>query len=438
MDSFIIWQYRISHFFMILFLVYFLTLRYRKWVTGITAVFFYAACVILEEVGSQWQLSQIAIMGLTVMQVGVIQGMAFLLDKYRDFRTLFTGFSSAVYIIAGNMIGTVIYIFSKKAVLSLLIGGFVHAVFLVILVYGIRKNYLQEQKYRKSGWTGFSLVPLVIFVCVYTIMVYPGSLYEHVEYGFTVLAILVLMVLSYYFIFVFLAGQRHQEMLEQNNEYLKNSSRQLVHEVKILEESERKTAILRHDLRHYVLTLHSYLENRQYDKMEEFLLKLRGEVEHTGRRKYCSNLVLDSIFSYYGEVAERERVEYNVLVEVPGELFVQEDEIASVCSNLLDNAVIAAAREPKKRVVTAQMKQEENRLLLEVVNTFSGKFEVSDETGLPVSENGEGHGYGLRSVSAFAEKYDAFFQWRTAKGLFSVQMILWNKNKQEKSANSDG
>ncbi|NCC44820.1 MAG: GHKL domain-containing protein, partial [Clostridia bacterium] len=200
--------------------------------------------------------------------------------------------------------------------------------------------------------------------------------------------------------------------------------------VKILEESERKTAILRHDLKHYILTLYSYLEDQQYDKMEEYLKKLRGDVEHAGRRKYSQNLVLDSIFSYYGEVAERENVEFDVMINVPKELFVQEDEIASVCSNLLDNAVMAAAKEKKKRVVTVQMKQDETRLLLEIVNSFTGECNVSGETGLPASSNGEGHGYGLRSVTAFAEKYDAFFQWRTTGGLFSVQLILWNKKKE--------
>ena len=63
------------------------------------------------------------------------------------------------------------------------------------------------------------------------------------------------------------------------------------------------------------------------------------------------------------------------------------------------------------------------QLVLEIQNTFDGKCKFSHITGLPLSRKGEDHGYGLRSVKAYAGKNHAIFQYSVENGMFCVRLL---------------
>lgn len=435
MTLFMLRQNRISHLFLYIFILMFTKHRFGKRMTVGAAGGFYICCLLIDWVIYSFQeMGTPLILVCTLLQILLVQGSTFFLDEYRDYRTLFTGFSAAAYVLAGNVAGMTLHILTKRHWPGLLANFCVHAMVLVILVKFIRRLYLVEQKERKHGWRIFCLIPGFFYLTAYALIIYPGNLYDYPQYSVGILLLLILMIISYCMVFGLLAEQRRAEQLARNNEVLKNSSHQLLHELKMLEENEKKTAIFRHDMRHHLLTLLSYLDSGQYQRMKEVLSKLEGEMETSQRHRYCRNVVLNSIFNYYGELAAQGGVEYDIQLAVPERLLVQEDEVASVCSNLLDNAVQASLKEERERTwIRVRMSQDKERLMIKVENSFTGTCRISDDTGLPLTSNGEGHGFGMRSIAAFAEKYKAFFQWKAEQGEFCVQIILWPKNTEKET-----
>ncbi|MDD4526246.1 MAG: GHKL domain-containing protein [Lachnospiraceae bacterium] len=49
---------------------------------------------------------------------------------------------------------------------------------------------------------------------------------------------------------------------------------------------------------------------------------------------------------------------------------------------------------------------------------------IADDTGLPMSHHGAGHGYGMNSIKSFADKYGATFTWSTDNHIFTSKLLI--------------
>lgn len=63
-------------------------------------------------------------------------------------------------------------------------------------------------------------------------------------------------------------------------------------------------------------------------------------------------------------------------------------------------------------------------LAISIRNSYTGTVDVSDGTGLPISHNGAGHGYGMNSIKSFADKYGATFTWSTDNHIFTSKLLV--------------
>jgi hypothetical protein len=64
------------------------------------------------------------------------------------------------------------------------------------------------------------------------------------------------------------------------------------------------------------------------------------------------------------------------------------------------------------------------QLFFEASNSYTGTLNFAPDTGLPVSEKGKGHGYGLRSVLAFSKKHGASFDCQTDGEVYHVRLLI--------------
>ena len=64
----------------------------------------------------------------------------------------------------------------------------------------------------------------------------------------------------------------------------------------------------------------------------------------------------------------------------------------------------------------------EPRLALEVENTCCGTVPLNSE-GLPEPQR-PGHGVGVRSIAAFAERHGAHLTCEAAEGMFRLRLVL--------------
>ena len=109
-------------------------------------------------------------------------------------------------------------------------------------------------------------------------------------------------------------------------------------------------------------------------------------------------------------------------IALPDSLPVDEGELAVVLANALENAIHANLSLPPGRRQICCRAMGAPSVILELTNPCEAPVSF-DGKGLPVAQR-EGHGLGVRSISAFCEKYGAVCQFDLVDDTFRLRLIL--------------
>jgi len=83
--------------------------------------------------------------------------------------------------------------------------------------------------------------------------------------------------------------------------------------------------------------------------------------------------------------------------------------------------------EEDKRVISLTVKRMANMVIISEENYFSGELKIKD--GLPITskEDKDNHGFGLKSMRRFAEKYGGTLTFSTEDERFGLCITLQSK-----------
>ena len=414
---------RISMLSLLTFLVLFLTLRYplRKTLAIAAAVYLVTAPM---------ELLQIAMAGsgrisvaVTTIETLLVQSTALLLSRYRDFRALFTGLSAAAYMLVGNMVGTGVYLATGRVLPAAAVQLLLHAATIATLYRYCRTDFLAEVGRRRS-WGYFCLIPALMYVTVYALAVWPQRLYDKPENLLPILLVLLMMALSYILIFRLIGRMRRDAEYRRSAETLTASVAALKRQIETTRDNQMQLSILKHDLRHDNNILLGYLEKGEISELETRLKAMNTRLDGIVTAQYCANVPANSVLQANAKLAADSGVAFQCRAQLDEQLPVDEFELATVLSNLVENAVQAAAASGADRpAVQVTIRPVKGQLLIAVANPFAGEVLFGDD-GLPQSAKGEGHGYGLRSVKFFADRTQSIFDCTAEDGVFTARLLV--------------
>lgn len=212
----------------------------------------------------------------------------------------------------------------------------------------------------------------------------------------------------------------------------------------------------RHDVRHHVLLMQTYLQEKNYEALEEYLQHYQREIPGGELISYCENAAVNAVLLYFAQEAQRRGIEFEVRVNLPRETGMEETDLSVLFGNLLENALDACETEQKalwerkkyrveQQVCRIQkegtdeqiMQFEQNRQRVKVVinasqkgqalcvtvdNTFWGKLR-KDREGRLLSTKHRGNGMGTESVKAIAEKYHGVCRFEAIDGMFCASFM---------------
>lgn len=417
------WQYLFSLLVMLAFTIYFSERRYSLSKTCAIA----GICFVLIGVGNWIMLfggvSEGTMILITILTILVTQGTVLWINQYRDFRGLFTGITGAAYVLVGSVCWSLIHIFTGNDRLALLVQAGAYVVLFFTLGKFLRQHYFEELRHRKTGWGSLCLVPALFYAAVYTLVVWPTNIYTVPTNGLGTLMVLLILFIDYALIFQILSQNRKELSLLRANDYLQSYTKHLERESGNIRKGEEATAILRHDMRHRVRIIDSYLKMGQVEQARDVLRAVEESLDAVRVERYCENSAINGVVSYLAVMAAESNITLTTALEIPEDLAVPEFELATVISNLLENAVEGAAQVMGDRWVRITANRFKGRLVFEIRNTCSSQMST-DGAALPPTSKGDGHGLGLQSVLAFTKRYDAAFDYTVESGVFIVRLMV--------------
>lgn len=273
-----------------------------------------------------------------------------------------------------------------------------------------RRPFFEMLHTIRRGWTLFAIMTGVSYLLLAQVSVYPSSLLDRPEDIPIAAMILALVALTYTTIFLVLHGQLKVFHAQERQRILEVQASMMERRALEVRQTEEQLAIERHDLRHRLLTVASLVEQGDPSAAMEYIGASQTVLDQSRRQHYCKNIVLDAILSSYFEQAARLEIAVEARLDIPDELPVDSTELSTVFANALENAIHACGQLPPDQRSILCTCAAKPRFIFEIANPCGASIRFGPD-GLPQSDR-DGHGLGVRSITAFAEKHGAVCRFR--------------------------
>lgn len=182
----------------------------------------------------------------------------------------------------------------------------------------------------------------------------------------------------------------------------------------------------RHDMRHHIAALGALLQQEDTEGARKYVAEWQGQLTAIEAETWCRNSAVNGVLSAYLAQARDVGCELEADVALPEALPFDNMDLCVVLANALENALHACERLPEgtRRYIRLSVTLTDQRRFTVCVENPCPTPLTFDEKGFPIVPRREGHGQGLKSIAAVAEKYCGVFQCSCSDGLFALRVVL--------------
>ncbi|MEG0570520.1 MAG: ATP-binding protein [Oscillospiraceae bacterium] len=267
----------------------------------------------------------------------------------------------------------------------------------------------------------FSILPLTYYIFDYSVTVYTNLLYSGSQ---TVFEFLPFILCISYLIFCVVYFKEYEEKCdsERRNQLMEIRSVQSMKEIEAMRRSEYEVSRIRHDMRHFLNNINAYIQSGTTSKALKYIDGVIATIDQTTIKKFCDNDLANMVLSYYESCMKEKEVQFVTSVKIPPELPISEMDFNSILANGLENALEAVKDvEPERRIITLDLKMNNDKLLLSIKNPYLYHPKMVD--GMPVTDR-HGHGLGTQSIKYVAEKLQGNCQFTIKDNQFILRVVL--------------
>jgi sensor histidine kinase regulating citrate/malate metabolism len=191
----------------------------------------------------------------------------------------------------------------------------------------------------------------------------------------------------------------------------------------LLREHIAETKQARHDLRHHLSVIKSYIDTGETEKLTAYISEYESSLPDDTEIVFCENYAVNSILRYYIGIARREGVQVSAKIDIPENARVNDSDLCIVFGNCIENAVEACRKiEDSERFIEINAGLTGEMITITVDNSFNGT--INETNGVFMSQKRKDEGIGISSVRAVARKYDGATRFEVEGELFQASVML--------------
>jgi sensor histidine kinase regulating citrate/malate metabolism len=229
---------------------------------------------------------------------------------------------------------------------------------------------------------------------------------------------------------VYLYNQnRNAEYLRMKLTLTKEQSQKEYYE--LLQEQNENQRILVHDIKGHLQSIEALNTQGEREKIDEYIKSLYEAANLKSDVRVSENELLNAVVLRYRKKCEDEKISFHVDIRKNSVDFLDDYELTSLFTNLLDNAM-EAVRGVENPYIDLNVDRKEGTAfsVIHMINACADDPFEGERIRIPISRKKEpGHGYGLKSVEKVVKKHegnmDLFYD--KTKHAFHTTIILNNR-----------
>ena len=177
----------------------------------------------------------------------------------------------------------------------------------------------------------------------------------------------------------------------------------------------------RHDQNNLSAVMAQLIRDKKYAELEEFSAGLNERINELPYSVYSGNNIADAVINEKLELAKNHGIGFDFDGMIPERSAVSDVELASILSNLLDNAVRSAQSIPNGYVKTV-CRCDKKHLMITVKNSCE---ENLDTKRLNTSKDfSSEHGFGLEIVSSIVRAHNGELRLSAVDREFTAEVLV--------------
>ncbi|WP_322385980.1 sensor histidine kinase [Clostridium perfringens] len=227
----------------------------------------------------------------------------------------------------------------------------------------------------------------------------------------------------------------HFIMYKKYKEYkfdfkLKILERQLNYQKKYYEKvmdnyDEAKKAF--HDMNNHIIVIKYFLENKDYNNMNEYIKSLSKKIVTNNDKNICKNKIINAICVEKSDICKSEEINISFDIVINKELNIDDLDLCIIVGNLIDNAIEACEKINNKKiqkVIQVSSRVYLNQIYIKVINSKNNKLKKHNCKFLTSKKDKKNHGIGLENVKESVYKNDGEIEIKDSKNTFEVSLYM--------------
>lgn len=330
-----------------------------------------------------------------------------------------------------STLGSIVDYYGRKAHFSNLfferpisdIRQFILFCIIIVIFYLIfMQNFSFQHNFVKKGRLRVFSVTIISIASVYVLSTFSithGGLFNIYILLYDFLLCSLLLYMTFFF--------NKLNHLEIERLVLKELQKQDSKQQQLHRDSYESIAIRYHDLSKQLAMLE--LEDNQSNK-KEVIKELKQDLETFATLVETENPALDIVLTDKKMFCLKNNIKLFTIV--PNHIFdfMNEVDVYTMFSNLLDNAIESVKVESaENRVIKMSVHQKGQLISIDCQNYTSKKIIFKDGMPLTTKDNKEYHGYGTLSICKVAKKYNGSAIYRLNDNIFHAYIMLQSPNE---------
>lgn len=183
---------------------------------------------------------------------------------------------------------------------------------------------------------------------------------------------------------------------------------------KLVDQQDINQKIIIHDIKNHLLTIRDQLTTGDVAGARAYVANLLDKDELSHNYTPTENRTLNLLLARYTQICKEKNIEFKIDVKDAKPELISDADITSLVCNLIDNAIGSAAKTEHAYIeFRLSYKSDEQLQLLTVENSCYEKPAYANNGYLKSTKpDSLKHGYGIRSITASATRYNGSFVYK--------------------------
>lgn len=292
----------------------------------------------------------------------------------------------------------------------------------ILITKLIHQKRKSEQYYDSKSIPLLLLMPFASLIILFMIEVAMSHMENR---GMQILLLVVLILL-------FICNIAEFELLDRQSKYVKdrleleflkeNMNSQIAH-YETMYNSQQEISKTKHDSKNIYTAVLAQIQNGQLDDVERFLTDTITVLSSSDKIVNTNHPAIDAVIQSKLGKCDEKNIKTDFKYFYNEDILVNEIELSVIIGNLLDNAIEANEKTQSEKYINLLISIENSEINI----TMENPCEQSNEDLKTTKKDRHSHGYGIKSITAIAEKYGGTARFTQSNNTFISYITMLNK-----------